>query len=65
LVEVICPACGDEYDAWYRSSINLSLGDEWTEEQIRKATTARCPQCGIEVALGALIIESTKPSQRS
>lgn len=58
LVEVVCPACGHEYEAWHRSSINLSLGEEWTEEEIRAATHARCPECGFEVAFSVLVVES-------
>ena len=55
-VEVVCPGCGFEYEAWHRPSINLTLGEEWTEEEIRQATTARCPACGLEVDLTTLIV---------
>lgn len=29
-----------------RASINLSLGEEWTDEEIEQATTIGCPACG-------------------
>lgn len=56
-VEVVCPGCGTEYEAWHRPSINLTLGEEWTEEEIREATTGRCPECGLEVELATLVVE--------
>jgi len=57
-VEVVCPACGHEYETWHRGSINLSLGEEWTEEQIREASTSRCLECGLEIELGTLVVAS-------
>ena len=56
-VEVSCPGCGFEYEAFWRRSINLTLGEEWTEDEIREATTARCPECGLEVALATLVVD--------
>jgi DNA-directed RNA polymerase subunit RPC12/RpoP len=56
----VCPACGHKYETWYRSSINLSLGEEWTEDEIRAATHARCSHCGFESAVETLIVETER-----
>jgi DNA-directed RNA polymerase subunit RPC12/RpoP len=61
-VRIVCPACGHEYEALHRSSINTTLGEEWTEEDLRAATHARCPDCGLEVELATLIMEGRQPS---
>jgi endogenous inhibitor of DNA gyrase (YacG/DUF329 family) len=53
-VDVECPGCGHEYETWHRRSINLTI-EPWAEEGIREATTARCPECGLEVELGTLL----------
>jgi DNA-directed RNA polymerase subunit RPC12/RpoP len=61
-VEVVCPACGHEYETWHRRSINLTLGQGWTEEEIREATSARCPECGHEVEFRTLIVDTDRSS---
>ena len=53
-VEVECPACGHTYEDYVRASVNLALGEEWTDEEIRKATTATCPECGHVVEFDSL-----------
>jgi endogenous inhibitor of DNA gyrase (YacG/DUF329 family) len=55
-VVVECPSCGRVFDDYYRSSINLSLGEEWSEQEIREETTATCPSCGHVVELGSLVV---------
>jgi len=40
-----------------RDSINLSLGVEWTDEEIEEATSVTCPACGHRVGFDALIVE--------
>ena len=45
-VEVECPECATKFTDFLRTSINLSLGEEWTDEEIEEATTVRCPKCG-------------------
>lgn len=55
-IEVVCEGCGVVFEAWHRPSINLTLGEEWTEAEIRAATWARCPKCGLEVELATLVI---------
>lgn len=59
-VRVECPGCGLPYERWHRSSINLTLGQEWTEEEIRDATTTRCPTCGLVIELGVLMVEADR-----
>ena len=45
-VEVECPRCGMWFSDWIRDSINLSLGEEWTDEEIEEATSVKRPECG-------------------
>ena len=56
-ITVRCPSCSREYRAWWRPSINLGLGEEWTEEEVREASTATCPTCGTKVELGTLVVD--------
>jgi len=49
-----------QFEAWHRPSINLTLGEEWTADEIREATSARCPECGLKVELATLIMEATQ-----
>ena len=44
-IEVQCPKCSTIYKDWIRGSINLSLGEEWTDEEIDEATSVTCPNC--------------------
>jgi DNA-directed RNA polymerase subunit RPC12/RpoP len=55
-LEVQCPGCGNVYETWYRRSINLTLGEEWTKEEIQAATTGSCPACGRRVNLSSLVV---------
>jgi len=34
------------FSDWIRDSINLSLGEEWTDEEIEEATSVKRPECG-------------------
>lgn len=54
--DVECPNCAHQFRAWLRASINLSLGEEWTDEDIERATTAVCPQCGQRSGIDVLIV---------
>ena len=51
LVEVDCPRCGDVYETYYRPSINLTLDEDWSEDELREATTGTCPRCEFVVGL--------------
>jgi len=55
-IVVTCPACGHEYEDWYRASINLQL-DDFDDDYMREATTATCPQCNTTVELGTLVVD--------
>jgi predicted RNA-binding Zn-ribbon protein involved in translation (DUF1610 family) len=55
-VEVGCPRCGVRYSTWYRASINLGLGEEWSEADLREASSATCPACGQVVELETLVV---------
>jgi len=55
-IDAICQKCGDLFKGWYRPSINLNLGEEWTEEDIRQANTLTCPKCGFEMHMGCLVV---------
>ena len=44
-IEVHCPQCSTIFTDRIRGSINLSLGEEWTDEEIDEATSVTCPTC--------------------
>ena len=45
------------YSMWeYWPCINVTI-ETWTEEEIRRATTATCPDCGVTVRLTALLVD--------
>ena len=56
-IEIECPRCELVYEAWHRRSINLGLGEEWSAERLREATTATCPSCAFLVELEALVVD--------
>lgn len=56
MIDVTCPKCGKEFRDSYRPSINLSLGEPWTEEQIERAMSVLCPHCGTRTHVGGLVV---------
>ena len=44
-IEVECPACGEQFVTWHRASVNLSLGEQWTKEELDEVKFAICPKC--------------------
>jgi hypothetical protein len=44
-IEVECPACGELFITWHRASVNLSLGEQWTKEELDGVKFAICPKC--------------------
>jgi DNA-directed RNA polymerase subunit RPC12/RpoP len=56
-VELDCPTCGTHFADYYRPSVNLSLGEEWTKEELEEAATVRCPSCGWRGEPGTLLVE--------
>jgi hypothetical protein len=55
-ITVQCPLCGERYTDYYRPSINLTLGEEWTAEELDEATSASCPGCGFRVPIASLVV---------
>jgi ribosomal protein S27AE len=55
-ITVECPRCGERYHDFYLPSISLGLGEDWTDEQIRVASSATCPACGHVVELDTLVV---------
>jgi hypothetical protein len=44
-IEVECPDCGEQFVAWHRASVNLSLGEQWTKDELDEAKFAICSKC--------------------
>ncbi len=57
-ITVSCPSCGEVYEDWHRASINLTLGEVWTDDELREAATATCPRCEHVVELETLVVEN-------
>ena len=57
-IEVQCPKCSTIYKDWIRRSINLSLGEEWTDEEIDEATSVTCPNCKHKQYGDAIIVSN-------
>jgi DNA-directed RNA polymerase subunit RPC12/RpoP len=55
-IRIVCPECGKKFQGYYRPSINLSLGEKWTEEEIEKAMSVVCPHCGTRTRVGGLVV---------
>jgi len=56
-VIVECPNCGTEFHDWIRNSINLSLGETWTDDDIEEAFSVTCPECGHRESTDGLLVE--------
>ena len=56
-IKVECPSCGERYQARHRASIDLSLGEEVSEEGLYSVTHKTCPHCGHVVELSMLLID--------
>jgi hypothetical protein len=54
---VECPNCKYWYEDWYRPSINRLI-DHFSDEFIEKASTAICPHCNCQAALGIWLTNS-------
>ena len=61
-IEVECPACGEQFVTWYRSSMNLSLGEKWTKKELDEVKFANCPKCNGRFEKDLLIV-SIEPSR--
>lgn len=56
MIIVKCSNCGNEYEDWYRGSINLDI-DNFDNEYVEKATTTICYKCKNKELLGSVIIK--------
>ena len=56
-VTIECPNCATEFHDWIRNSINLSLGETWTDDDIEEAFSVTCPKCGHRESTGGLLVE--------
>ena len=63
-VEITCRRCGEYFEDFHRPSINLGLGEAWTEDELAEATTATCPTCGATYAIETLIVDATPSARR-
>jgi hypothetical protein len=59
-ITVRCP-CGSVYEDWRRASVNLSLGEDFPEEYLDECSSATCPECGLRVDLGGLVVRGDGP----
>jgi hypothetical protein len=57
IITVLCPGCGRRYEAQHRASMNLTL-DNFDPSYVKKMSMGACPQCGMEVALGTLVVQT-------
>lgn len=55
-VEVLCVRCGTHYSDWRRDSVNLSLSNDLSEQEIDDQLTTKCPTCGLRDTVLGLII---------
>jgi hypothetical protein len=55
-ITVECPRCHEEFEDWYRASINLNI-EHFDDDYIRQASTATCPSCELVVELGTLVVD--------
>jgi len=59
-IEIVCRRCGSSYVCTsYRPTIHLTT-EVWTAAEIGEATTATCPECGLEVRLTALVVDGSE-----
>lgn len=54
-VTIECQRCHEEYEDWYRSSVNVAIdpADETSPEQARTTT---CPSCGFTIQHGVMLV---------
>jgi uncharacterized Zn finger protein len=56
-IKVECPSCGERYETQHGTTIDLSRGDEVSEQDLYTVTRKRCPSCGHVVDLSMLLID--------
>lgn len=55
-VQLICPNCGNQYNDWVRSSINLELAD-FDDDYIATCSSSVCPYCDHKLNHHVMIVE--------
>ena len=55
-IEVDCPACGERFATWHRASVNLSLGEKWTQKELDNLKSIDCPGCKSRLEKDVLIL---------
>ncbi len=55
-IVILCPSCGQEFETWWRPSINLQL-DDFDKEYLHEASVKACPHCETEVRLATLVVD--------
>jgi len=54
-IELQCPACGEIFFTWHRDSVNLSLGEKWSNSELEEIYFAHCPSCKQRIEKGVII----------
>lgn len=55
-IEVRCPSCDEVFNTWHRASVNLSLGEEWSSQDLDAVLYVGCPKCSARYEKGSLIL---------
>jgi len=55
-IEVECPACGERFVTWHRSSVNLSLDEKWTKKELDEVKFVNCPKCNARYEKDVLVL---------
>jgi hypothetical protein len=57
-VIIACPMCATRFTHYTRASVNMTLGETFSEEDLRSWSTAVCPTCEHTVDLDMLVVDS-------
>jgi hypothetical protein len=55
-ITICCPTCCYEFQTWWRASINLTLGEEFSDEYLTELSSKMCPRCGQKISLDVLTV---------
>jgi hypothetical protein len=44
------------FNTWHRASVNLSLGEEWSSQDLDAVLYVGCPKCSARYEKGSLIL---------
>jgi DNA-directed RNA polymerase subunit RPC12/RpoP len=54
--EIKCPNCEEKFTTWHRTSVNLSIGEKWTNEQLYELMFVNCPGCSSRLEKDVLVM---------